>query len=71
MTRGARLVVTTTIDTGDGYECVPVREGEVIGHPVGDPSRVWVQWMRGREGRQLMRTEEAALWVTSTVRGSP
>lgn len=66
MTRGTRLVVVALIDEGDEYRAIPLREGAIEGHPVGDPSRVWVRWLSGREGLQLMRTEEAQRWVWRT-----
>jgi hypothetical protein len=65
MTRGTRLIVTRTIDTGEGYDVQPLREGHVEGHHIDDPSRVWVQWTTGdgAGSRQLVRVDQAERWV--------
>lgn len=66
MTRGTRLCVWHAVECPDGgYRPAPVRDGEVLGHPIGDPSRVWVRWAGGDKAGQLelMRTEDAERWV--------
>ena len=65
MTRGTRLCISHVVETPDGYMPVPVREGEVLGHPVGEPGYVLVRWTSGsRTGRiELMRVDEAERWV--------
>lgn len=60
MTR-QRILKTRVIETAGGYDVIPVREGWVMGHPIGDPDHVWVRWSDGE--LKLMRTEEARKWV--------
>lgn len=67
MRAGTRILVTQAVETPDGYELAPLREGYVMGHPSGDGSRVWIRWVWGREGLSLMRVSEAERWRTTVV----
>ena len=63
--RGSRLCVVRFVEVGGDYHPVPMREGEVVGHPDDDPTRVWIRWTTGdRAGTvELMRTEDAVRWA--------
>ncbi len=61
MTPGTRILVTRTVEDTDGrHVVVPLREGVVV---AVDLTHVEVRWLSGREGLQLMRTDEAQKWV--------
>jgi len=75
MTQGTLIVITEVIRQGDGYTRVPRREGEVVGHPVGRPDLVYVDWWdtddqsEERTVRQLRRTEEMERWAVDPTDG--